>query len=112
MGVTVAVRTIGIFEGPKPVKKKPGRKKKLLRRKKQNVKVHRPFEGGIISTYVSEKDTGEIVKMRLLGESMNSIYRMLLETNDAGNELTANRVSKIAEANEHAASNSYGINQR
>ena len=54
MGVTVAVRIIGIFEGPEPVKKKPGRKKKLLRKKKQNVKVHRPFEGGIMSTYVSE----------------------------------------------------------
>ena len=112
MGVTVAVRIIGIFEGPEPVKKKPGRKKKLLRKKKQNVKVHRPFEGGIMSTYVSEKDTGEIVKMRLLGESMNSTYRMLLGTNDAGDELTVNGVWKIAEANEHAASNSYGVNQR
>ena len=65
-----------------------------------------------MSTYFSEKDTGEIVKMRLLGESMNSSYRMLLGTNDAGDELTANGVWKIAEAKEHAASNSYGVNQR
>jgi hypothetical protein len=33
MGVTVAARTIGIFEDPKPVKKKPGRKNKPLRKK-------------------------------------------------------------------------------
>lgn len=43
---------------------------------------------------------------------MNSSYRMLLGTNDAGDELTANGVWKIAEAKEHAASNSYGVNQR
>ena len=65
-----------------------------------------------MSTYVREKDTGKIVKMRLLGESMNSSYRMLLGTNDAGDELTANGVWKIAEAKEHAASNSYGVNQK
>lgn len=65
-----------------------------------------------MSTYVSEKVNGEIVEIHLLGKSMNSIYRMLLKTNDAGEKLTANRAWKIAEANEHAASNSYGVNQR
>ena len=65
-----------------------------------------------MSTYVSEKVNGEIVEIHLLGESMNSSYRMLLGTNDAGDELTANRAWKIAEAKEHAASNSYGVNQK
>jgi len=47
-----------------------------------------------MSTYVSEKVKGEIVEMCLLGESTSSILGMLLETNDAGNELTANESRK------------------
>ena len=65
-----------------------------------------------MSTYVSEKVNGEIVEIHLLGELMNSIFGRLLEANDAGDELTANGVWKIAEAKEHAASNSYGVNQK
>ena len=65
-----------------------------------------------MSTYVSEKVKGEIVEMCLLGESTSSILGMLPEANDAGDELTANEVWKIADANGDAAVNSYGANQR
>jgi len=65
-----------------------------------------------MSTYVSEKVNGEIVEMCLLGESVSSILRMLPEANNAGDELTANEVWEIAEANGDAAGNSYGANQR
>tara|TARA_B110000444_G_C18807974_1_gene581018 strand:+ start:585 stop:806 length:222 start_codon:yes stop_codon:yes gene_type:complete len=65
-----------------------------------------------MSTYGSEKVNGKIVEMCLVGESISSILRMLPETNHAGDELTANEVWKIADANGDAAVNSYGANQR